>query len=63
MVREIKGKHMYTLTMNKEIPYCGDCSLSSNNCFYAIEDTSDCWGNEPFCSECPYSLNLTKCIL
>jgi len=49
--------------MNKEIPYCGDCSLSSNNCFYAIEDTSDCWGNEPFCSECPYSLNLTKCIL
>lgn len=49
--------------MNKSIPYCGDCGLSSNNCFYAIEDTSDCWGNEPFCSECPYSLNLTKCIM
>lgn len=49
--------------MNKTIPYCGDCSFSSNNCFYAIEDTSDCWGNIPFCSECPYSLNLTKCII
>jgi radical SAM protein with 4Fe4S-binding SPASM domain len=49
--------------MNKNIPYCGDCTLSSNNCFYAIEDTSDCWGNEPFCSECPYSLNLTTCVM
>ncbi len=49
--------------MNENFPYCGDCSLSSNNCFYAIEDTSDCWGNEPFCSECPYSVNLIKCLL
>lgn len=49
--------------MNKNIPFCGNCSLSSSNCFYAIEDTSDCWGNEPSCSECPYSMNLTRCLL
>jgi len=49
--------------VNENIPFCGNCSLSSNNCFYAIEDTSDCWGNEPFCAECPYSLNLTTCLL
>ncbi len=49
--------------MNEKIPFCGNCSLSSNNCFYATEDTSDCWGNEPFCAECPYSLNLTRCLI
>ncbi len=49
--------------INENFPYCGNCSFSSNNCFYATEDTSDCWGNEPFCSECPYSVNLTKCLL
>ena len=49
--------------MNESIPFCGNCGLSSNNCFYATEDTSDCWGNEPFCAECPYSLNLTTCLL
>lgn len=49
--------------MNENIPYCGDCSFSSNNCFYATEYPSDCWGNEPFCSECPYSVNLIKCLL
>ena len=49
--------------INENIPFCGNCSLSSNNCFYATEDTSDCWGNEPFCAECPYSMNLTSCLL
>lgn len=49
--------------INENFPYCGNCSFSSNNCFYVTEDTSDCWGNEPFCSECPYSVNLTKCLL
>ncbi len=49
--------------MNKNIPFCGNCSFSSSNCFYVIEDTSDCWGNELFCAECPYSLNLTRCLL
>ncbi|RLG13210.1 hypothetical protein DRN69_06075 [Candidatus Pacearchaeota archaeon] len=49
--------------MNKNVPYCGNCSFSTNNCFYVTEGQSDCWGNEPFCSECPYSLNLTKCLL
>ncbi|MHA1304251.1 MAG: SPASM domain-containing protein, partial [Candidatus Heimdallarchaeaceae archaeon] len=48
---------------NEKIPYCGDCGLSSNNCFYATEDESDCYGNEPFCSECPYSLNITRCLI
>jgi len=49
--------------INENFPYCGNCSFSSNNCFYATEDTSDCYGNEPFCAECPYSVNLTKCLL
>ncbi|MHA1686830.1 MAG: radical SAM protein [Candidatus Heimdallarchaeaceae archaeon] len=49
--------------MNETIPYCGDCPLSSNNCFYAIEDETDCYGNLPFCAECPYSVDLTRCIL
>ena len=49
--------------INENIPFCGNCSLSSNNCFYATEDTSDCWGNEPFCAECPYSVSLTRCLL
>jgi len=68
-IKEIWTQETYQETrnkmkkMNENIPYCGDCSFSSNNCFYATEYSSDCWGNEPFCSECPYSVNLIKCLL
>jgi len=49
--------------MNENFQYCGDCPISSNNCYYAIEDETDCYGNLPFCAECPYSLDLTRCLL
>jgi len=49
--------------MNAHIAWCGDCSFAANNCYFITEDTGDCLMNEPFCAECPYSLNLTRCML
>ena len=49
--------------MNEHIAWCGDCKFSSMNCFFTKNNISDCLTNSPFCSECPYSLNLTRCLL
>ncbi len=49
--------------MNENIAWCGDCRFIAHNCFFAGEGRRDCLVNEPFCAECPYSLNLTRCLL
>ncbi len=48
--------------MDAEIPWCGDCTFSTNNCFYVASNESDCLGNRPGCHECLYSVNLVRCI-
>lgn len=43
------------------IPWCGDCLYSASKCFFTETNTMDCYTNEPGCSECVYSVNLSQC--
>jgi radical SAM protein with 4Fe4S-binding SPASM domain len=46
----------------KNIPWCGDCSYSTNGgCYFTETNESDCRANEPGCSECVYSVGLAQC--
>lgn len=49
--------------MNEHIAWCGDCSFSLFYCYFSEEARHDCMLNEPFCSDCPFSLDLTRCAL
>ncbi len=49
--------------MNKNIAWCGDCSFSLYSCYFYDESPHDCMLNEPFCADCPFSLDLTRCLL
>jgi len=49
--------------MNKNIAWCGDCSFSLYYCYFSEVAPHDCMLNEPFCADCPFSLNLTRCVL
>jgi MoaA/NifB/PqqE/SkfB family radical SAM enzyme len=49
--------------MNDHIAWCGDCSFSLYYCYFSEEARHDCMLNEPFCSDCPFSLDLTRCAL
>jgi len=49
--------------MNKHIAWCGDCSFSLYYCYFSEEARHDCMLNEPFCADCPFSHNLTRCVL
>lgn len=54
--REIRGNFA------KNIPWCGDCSYSTNGgCYFTETSESDCRANEPGCSECVYSVRLAQC--
>lgn len=43
-------------------PSCLDCNLG-NYCSYTLTNESDCWGNTPTCSHCPYARGITYCPL
>jgi MoaA/NifB/PqqE/SkfB family radical SAM enzyme len=47
---------------NEKIPWCGDCSYSTHNCFYVKSNDSDCLGNQPGCHECLYSTEIVRCL-
>jgi len=49
--------------MNEHIAWCGDCSFSMYYCYFSEEASHDCMLNDPFCADCPFSLDLTRCIL
>lgn len=49
--------------MNEHIAWCGDCSFSQYYCYFSEEAPHDCMLNEPFCADCPFSVNLTRCVL
>jgi len=49
--------------MNANIGWCGDCSFSLYYCYFSEEARHDCMLNEPFCADCPFSLNLTRCVV
>lgn len=44
------------------MPSCLDCPLV-NYCDYTLSNDSDCWGNSPTCSHCPYSHGMVRCPL
>jgi len=49
--------------MQKNVPWCGDCPYSTLGCWFTKNNKMDCYGNEPSCSECLYSVNIAKCII
>ncbi len=49
--------------MNKYFPWCGDCPFSSTGCWFVKNNDMDCYGNEPTCNECLYSMGLAKCLI
>ncbi len=44
-----------------EFPWCGDCQFA-DGCWY-IEESMDCYGNKPSCSQCLYSVGIARCLL
>ncbi len=47
--------------MPVNIPWCGDCPYSALDCFYTKSNDMDCYGNEPNCAECLYSVDIARC--
>ncbi len=47
--------------MPANIPWCGDCPYSTLGCFYTENNDIDCYGNEPNCAECLYSVDIARC--
>ncbi len=47
--------------MPANIPWCGDCPYSALGCFYTEDNYMDCYGNEPNCAECLYSVDIARC--
>ena len=50
------------LDISKNVPWSGDCLYSTQNCFFVTNNDSDCYGNQPGCNECLYSVGLVRCI-
>jgi len=44
------------------MPSCLNCELASY-CSYTYSNESDCWGNTPTCSHCPYLHGYSRCPL
>ncbi|MEM4717577.1 MAG: radical SAM protein [Desulfurococcaceae archaeon] len=44
------------------MPSCLDCSLR-RYCSYTLKSDTDCWGNSPNCSFCPYHYRFSYCPL
>ncbi len=44
-----------------EFPWCGDCQFAEG-CWY-IDESMDCYGNKPSCSQCLYSVGIARCLL
>ncbi|NQV32981.1 MAG: SPASM domain-containing protein, partial [Phycisphaeraceae bacterium] len=49
-------------SMKEDVPWCGDCIYSTQNCYYVDNNESDCYGNQPGCNECLYSTGFVKCL-
>ncbi len=50
-------------TLNRDLPWCGNCPFSTANCFYTETNSYDCYGNAPGCNECLFSVDIAKCLL
>jgi len=49
-------------SMNENVPWCGNCIYSTQNCYYVGNNEGDCYGNQPGCNECLYSTEFVKCL-
>ncbi len=47
--------------LDEFFPWCGDCQFAEG-CWY-IDESMDCYGNKPSCSQCLYSVGIAKCLL
>lgn len=59
-----KIQRLYSVLKNlpSKAPFCGDCIYSTQNCYYVSDNSGDCYGNQPGCNECLYSVGLVKCL-
>lgn len=48
--------------MPSNVPWSGDCSYFSFECFYMKDNSSDCYGGSPGCNICLYSTGQVRCI-
>jgi len=49
-------------SIKENVPWCGDCGYSTQNCYYVSSNESDCHGNQPGCNECLYSTGFVACL-
>jgi MoaA/NifB/PqqE/SkfB family radical SAM enzyme len=49
-------------SFRENIPWCGGCTYSTQNCFHGANNESDCYGNQPACNNCLYSTGFVKCL-
>lgn len=49
-------------SLKDNVPWCGGCAYSTQNCFYAANNESDCYGNRPACNNCLYSTGFVTCL-
>jgi len=57
-----KSYKMFFRLYFSRLPSCLDCNLV-NYCLITKSNESDCWGNKPSCSHCPYLHGLSYCPL
>ncbi len=50
-------------SMSAEIPWCGDCPYSTQECWFTRSNEVDCRGNSPHCGECLYSVGISRCLI
>lgn len=49
-------------SLKEQVPWCGGCAYSTQDCFYAADNDSDCYGNQPACNNCLYSTGFVTCL-
>ncbi|WP_457556703.1 radical SAM/SPASM domain-containing protein [Candidatus Harpocratesius sp.] len=59
---KVKQIHSVLNCISSQVPFCGDCVYSTQNCYYITDNSSDCYGNTPGCNECLYSVGFVKCL-
>jgi len=55
-----RNKDLYFKLFFNYMPSCIDCELVKY-CSYTLSTDTDCWGNKPNCSHCPYHYKSSYC--
>ncbi|MEM3763279.1 MAG: hypothetical protein QW721_02585, partial [Desulfurococcaceae archaeon] len=57
-----RNMNLYFKLFFNYMPSCLDCDLRKW-CSYTLNTETDCWGNSPNCSFCPYHYKFSYCPL